>query len=149
MESPCPRARLRTGTWTRSRSRSWCLRGRMGAMLFSPRLTHRRIPTAPRDPLMEITCTLRHCNSSAVLRLLQVLVRRLRVWDVYPTGTRTPLCTDGVLPKPCHVAHGEQRPSASSHASLLDNNTLLPRAPFNLRLLSTVERHHPVACNHH
>ncbi|KAL7958762.1 hypothetical protein V8C34DRAFT_141507 [Trichoderma compactum] len=89
-------------------------------------------PDSPKGPLMKITCTLHHYNNSAVLRLLQVLVRRLRVWDMYPTGTRTPPCTDGVLPEPCHVAHGEQMPSASSLMHLCSITTPSFHGPLSI-----------------
>lgn len=57
-----------------------------GHALLSPSHSQTH-PDSPKGPLMQITCTLHHCNSSAVLRLLQVLVRRLRVWNMYPTST--------------------------------------------------------------
>ncbi|QYS94832.1 hypothetical protein H0G86_002153 [Trichoderma simmonsii] len=118
-----------------------------GHALLSPSHSQTH-PDSPKGPLMQITCTLHHCNSSAVLRLLQVLVRRLRVWNMYPTSTYTSVHRRRP-PKAMSCCPWRASPSASSHASLHDSNTLLQRAPFNLHLLSTMERHHPVACNHH
>ncbi|KKO97704.1 hypothetical protein THAR02_10196 [Trichoderma harzianum] len=43
-----------------------------GHALLSPSHSQTH-PDSPKGPLMQITCTLHHCNSSAVLRLLQVL----------------------------------------------------------------------------
>ncbi|KAK0759115.1 hypothetical protein N5P37_008604 [Trichoderma harzianum] len=118
-----------------------------GHALLSPSHSQTH-PDSPKGPLMQIICTLHHCNSSAVLRLLQVLVRRLRVWNMYPTSTYTSVHRRRP-PKAMSCCPWRASPSASSHASLHDSNTLLRRAPFNLHLLSTIERHHPVACNHH
>ncbi|KAF3077009.1 hypothetical protein CFAM422_000164 [Trichoderma lentiforme] len=61
-----------------------------GHALLSPSHSQTH-PDSPKGPLMQITCTLHHCNSSAVLRLLQVLTASSQGHVMLPMASK-PKC---------------------------------------------------------
>ncbi|UKZ46310.1 hypothetical protein TrVGV298_000511 [Trichoderma virens] len=102
--------------------------------------------TATKGPLMKILLVL---FTSATAR--QYSVNYQCLYAARESGICTLLVRlrAQTVSSQSHVLLPMASPSALSHASLFDNNTLLQRAPISLRLLSPMERHHPVACNHH